>query len=116
MREDLAILPDVSDIKNMDDSKHAEDARRLLSELVAIKLLPSRKEFCHVRDYILTYITLENASKPGCISNMTLAEYSRTEYQNDNSCIITNKSQCWSRNIVYKFPVGSQYHQVFENS
>ena len=83
---------DASDIKNMDVSKHAEDAWRLLLKLVAIKSPPSRKEFCHVRDYILTYIILENASKPGCISNMTLAEYSRREYQNDNLCIIRNKS------------------------
>ena len=72
----------------MYNSKHVEDAQRLILRLVAIKSPPSRKEFCHVRDYILTYIILENASMSGCISNIRLAEFSRREYQNDNSCII----------------------------
>ena len=33
--------------------------------------------YCEARDYLLTSLTFDNASRPGAISNITLGEYKR---------------------------------------
>ena len=40
---------------------------------------------------MLTYVLLENASRSGCISNMTMEEFHKSEAQPDGSYIITVK-------------------------
>ena len=87
--EDLAKLPQPDDINNLDKSIHVSEAIKVLSKLVSVRGPPSRKEFCIVRDYLLTYIILENTFRPGCISNMTLKELERREIQSDGSYIIS---------------------------
>ena len=87
--EDLGKLPQPDNISNLDKSSHVSEAVKVISKLVSVRGPPSRKEFCIVRDYLLTYVILENASRPGCISNMTLKELERREIQSDGSCIIS---------------------------
>ena len=87
--EDLAKLPQPDDINNLDKSSHVSEAVKVISKLVSVRGPPSRKEFCIVRDYLLTYVILENASRPGCISNMTLKELERREIQSDGSYIVS---------------------------
>ena len=75
----------------MDQSNHKKEAIKILSRFTYTPAIPSRKEYCHIRDYIITYIILDNASRSGCISNMTLAEYDKAEVQHDGSYIISMK-------------------------
>ena len=58
------------------------------SWLVLMVLLVG-KNFVSDEIICLTYITLENASRPGCISNMTLKELESREIQSDGSYIIS---------------------------
>ena len=88
MLADLARLPKPDDIRLLDKSQHVSESLKILSKLFCVRSSPSRNEFCHVRDYVFTYIILENASRPGCISNMTMRGLEKTEMQQDGSYII----------------------------
>ena len=79
--EQLSDLPTVEEIRKLDLSYHKKDAIKTLSTFTCTQSLPSRKEYCHVRDYLLTYVILDNASRSGCITNMTLGEYRKAEAQ-----------------------------------
>ena len=74
MLADLVRLPQPDDIRLLDKLQHASESLKILSKFSSVRSSPSRKEFCHVRNYVLTYIILENASRPGCISSMTIRE------------------------------------------
>ena len=74
MLTDLVRLLQPDDIRLLDKSQHASESLKILSTFSSVQSSPSRKEFCHVRNYVLTYIILENASRPGCISSMTIRE------------------------------------------
>ena len=89
--EDLAKLPTPEEIRMLDTSDYKKEAIKTLSFLSVSKEIPSRKGYCLIRNYILTYVVLDNASRVGCISNMTLQEYNGTEVQPDGSYIITVK-------------------------
>ena len=73
--EDLSNLPTANEIHRLDNSQHRKEAIKLLSSLSCDARLPSRKDYCHVRDYLLTYVIIDNGSRTGCISNMTLKEF-----------------------------------------
>ena len=87
MLADLVRLPQPDDIRLLDKSQHAWESLKILSKFSTIRSSPSRKEFCHVRNYFLIYIILENASRPGCISSMTIRELEKFWW------IVHN---CWS--------------------
>ena len=91
--EDFAKLPSPEEIKCLDQSDHKKQAIKIFSRLSCAVAIPCRKEYGQVRDYLLTYILLDNASRSGCISNMTLNEYYKAEIQKDRSYIITVKNQ-----------------------
>ena len=52
---DLARLPQPDGIRVLDKSQHVSEALKILSKLSCVRSSPSRKEVCHVRDYVLTY-------------------------------------------------------------
>ena len=88
MLADLARLRQPVDIRVSDKSQHVSEALKILSKLPCIRSSPSRKEFCHVKDYVLTYIIIENSSQPGCISNVAMKELEKSEMQQGGSYII----------------------------
>ena len=83
MLADLARLLQPDDKRVLDKLQHVSEALKILLKLSCVRSSPNRKEFCYVRDYVLTYIILENASRPGCISNMTMTELEKFEMQQD---------------------------------
>ena len=87
--EDLTKLPTSEEIRNLDNSPHQKQAINLLSQFSCNGKPINRKDYCHARDYLLTYIIMDNASRSGCISNMTLKEYQNAEVQDDGSYIIS---------------------------
>ena len=88
---DLAKLPTPSEIKLLDSSNYKQEANKTLSSLSCTETIPSRKGYCLVTDYLLTYLILDNASRAGCISNMTISEFNNAELQADGSFIIAVK-------------------------
>ena len=89
---DLANLPAAEEIRLLDQCDLKKEAIKTLSLLSVGNSIASRKCYCLVRDYLLTYIVLDNASRAGCISNMTLGEFNASEVQPDASFIITVKN------------------------
>ena len=67
----------------MTDSKHRKDAIKLLSTFSCTTRPPSRRKYCHVRDFLLTYIIIDNGSRSGYISNMTVKEFRNADVQSD---------------------------------
>ena len=86
MLTDLVRLLQPDDIRLLDKSQHASESLKILSTFSSVQSSPSRKEFCHVRNYVLTYILLENASRPGCISSMTIRELEKFWWFVHNCC------------------------------
>ena len=72
---DLARIPSPKDIAALDKSAVVIEARACLDEHKMNGNLPlTRKSYCLTRDFIMTYIILDNASRPGALANMTLKE------------------------------------------
>lgn len=71
----LGQLITANDMKLLDASEPAQRCRRICSELKASTSKPSLKDFCLLRDYIITNLCLDNASRTGALSNMTLGEF-----------------------------------------
>lgn len=87
--EDLSRLPSPEEIRQLDTSDHRKEAIKLLSTFSCTEREPSRREFCLVRDYLLTYIILDNGSRSGCVANMILKEFRRAEAQSNGSYVIS---------------------------
>ena len=51
----------------------------------------TKTNFCLVRDFILTSLIFDNASRPGALSNMTLDEYSRVVFKDGGYVISVKK-------------------------
>ena len=89
--EDLAKLPSPEEIKALDNSDHKNDTIKILNYFQCHRSAPSRKQYCQVRDYLITYAILDNASRSGGVANMTMEEYEAVELQPDGSSIISIK-------------------------
>ena len=87
--EDLSRIPTPNDLRNLDMSNLRKEAIKLLSSLSSTYKEPSRREFCLVRDYLLTYVIFDNGSRSGCVANMTLKEFRKAEAQPNGYYIIS---------------------------
>jgi len=65
-----------ADIKRLDVSNVVKYAKKLLKTR---NCPPSMKEFTTMRDYLLMYLCLDNASRTGALANMTLDEFQRSK-------------------------------------
>ena len=81
--EDLQKFPAKELYKKLDDSEQTKYAICILKSLVGSNKIPSRNEHCTVRDYLITNVLLNNASRPGALANMTLEELYRADEQED---------------------------------
>ena len=76
-------FPKPEEIKEFDNSQIIIMATRTLeNSLMVHGFKINTQHFCLVRDYLLTSLILDNASRPGAIGNMTLHEFSRAKRQN----------------------------------
>ena len=81
--KDREFSPKPEEIKDFDNSQIVIMATRTLeNSLTVYGFKINKQNFCLVRDYLLTSFILDNASRPGAISNMTLHEFSRAKRQN----------------------------------
>lgn len=86
--DDLARLPTPSEICKLDNSSYKDNIIKSLRSFACSDRLASRREYCLARDYLLTYTILDNATRSGCIANMTMKEFKNAEYQSDGSYIV----------------------------
>lgn len=84
---------DLSDIKNMpttelllqfDRSEHLAHAAKLLKQSLARKDSPQvKRDFCMARDYLISSLILDNSTRPGVLSNLTLKEFGEAQKQDE---------------------------------
>ena len=65
-------FPSPEEIEKFDNSSLVKDAKKTISDSHIKGFKLSKLKFCLARDYILTSLIFDNASRPGAISNMTL--------------------------------------------
>ena len=68
-----------------------KDAKKTISDSHIKGFKLSKLKFCLARDYILTSLIFDNASRPGAISNMTLEEFERAIFR-ENRYVISVKN------------------------
>ena len=81
---DMKRFPTPAEIKSLDESEETRLAREALHEYVKDKKREiSKRSFCLVRDYLLTFILFDNASRPSPVASMTLGELNAAVNQRD---------------------------------
>ena len=83
------IFPTPEQILNLDKSDKVKNAKRIIvNSNVGNKFKIRMGNYCEARNYSLTSLIFDNASRPGAISNMTLGEYKRAT-ERDNGYVIS---------------------------
>ena len=88
---DLKRFPTPAEIKSLDQSEEARLAREALHEYVKDNWEISKISFCLNRDYSLTFIVFDNASRPSPVTNMTLGELNAAVSQQDGVVVVSVK-------------------------
>ena len=85
-------FPTPSDIEIFDKSEISNSAIATLKQAATMpNFKVTKTNFCLVRDFILTSLIFDNASRPGALSNMTLDEYSRVVFKDGGYVISVKK-------------------------
>ena len=89
---DLQRLPSHEEMTIFDKSNAVSSAKQLLS-MAACKPNNNitRKEYCSMRDYLISTLIMDNASRSGAIANMTLREYRQVSVSKDDGHLINVK-------------------------
>ncbi|XP_065657834.1 uncharacterized protein LOC136082440 [Hydra vulgaris] len=108
--EDLKKFPNHDKISNFDKSELRALSISTLKEYVCKVNNPSitRAGFCNVRDYLLTHLVLNNASRPGAIANMTLEEFQSADKQDDGYVVSVKKHKA-----SYKGPAHIAFDKIY---
>ena len=108
--EDLHRFPEPDDMTKLDSSK--AESVDLLKMLSSKQCTLTQQTFCKVRDYLLTYALLSNASRPSAISNMTLEEFELADRQDDGFVVSVKKHK-----NSYKGPAHLAFSkELYENA
>ena len=83
--EDISTLRTPQQVKTFDTSDIAREAITLLGEYEGKEggISPSQPEYTAVRDYLLTVLCINNGSRSGTLSNMTLQEFNQATKEDD---------------------------------
>lgn len=73
--EQLEQLITAAEVKQLDQSDHIAYCKTILRNVRVSGKPASFKEFISCRDYVLTYLCLNNASRTGALANMTCKEF-----------------------------------------
>ena len=84
---DVSRFPMPKDICSLDKSDLTKEALSTLKIYSHLDATVTKKSFCLIRDYIMTNLIFDNASRPGAISNMTLKEFDNALHQEDGYVI-----------------------------
>ena len=85
--EDLDKLPTATELTTYDNSNAVKEAVKLLKQALVKKMDVTRKEFCLMRNYLITVLILDNASRSGAIANMTMREFRTVRASGDGHII-----------------------------
>ena len=69
------------EIRDLDNSEYVQYCKRLINKINCGSKSPTFKEYVSVRDYILMYMCLDNASRTGALANMTCKEFDNAIYE-----------------------------------
>ena len=110
---DMTRFPTAEKIKLLDESDLTKDALNTLNFYKCHWNSPIvKKNFCLVRDYILTNVVFDNGSRPGAIANMTLHEFESAINQTDGFVIRVLKHK-----NAHMGPANlSMTHQLYRNA
>nr|XP_047124634.1 uncharacterized protein LOC124807122 isoform X2 [Hydra vulgaris]XP_047126611.1 uncharacterized protein LOC124807913 isoform X2 [Hydra vulgaris] len=86
---DLENFPSAEEIVILDNSDIVLEANKIINTSSTNKL--TKTTFCLARDYLLTCITFDNASRPGAVSNMTLNEFKKSIEKKDGFIVSVMK-------------------------
>ena len=91
---DLQRLPSPVDISAFDKSDAVRYSKQLLRMAMCKPITNLMcKDFCSMRDYLITTLILDNASRSGAIANMTLKEYGQARVSKEGGHLISVKQQ-----------------------
>jgi len=79
--EQLDQLLTSEEIKKLDDSNTVKFCKKVLKEVRDTSRQNSFKEFTNARDYIIMCLCLDNGSRTGALSNMTINEFQKAKPQ-----------------------------------
>lgn len=80
--KDIARMPIPDDFLRFDMSDIVANSKQVLKNTFAKPSYQiSRHEFCNIRDYLITNLIINNGSRPGAISNMTLKQFEDAHFQ-----------------------------------
>ena len=105
-KEDLEKLITPADVQRFDKSKATQEAISILSAHIKNNpsQLPSKTNYCLVRDHLLTRITIDNACRTGPLANMTLGDLEKAKASNDQMVVTILKHKtltaCGPTNLV----------------
>nr|XP_047134363.1 uncharacterized protein LOC124812189 [Hydra vulgaris] len=87
---DFNNFPTAEEIVILDNSDIVKDATNVLKSSNTSFFKVNKTSFCLVRDYLITCIVFDNASRPGAICNMTLNEFS-VAFENTDGFVVSVK-------------------------
>jgi len=70
-----------SDLNTLDNSAHVSYCRHTVTDSTIET--PTMKQFVSVRNYLMMYLCIDNASRTGAIANMTVKEFSKASRENN---------------------------------
>ena len=102
--DQLQHLITTSEVKRLNDSNMVTSCIKTLKAVPLGINPPSFKQFTTVRDYLLMYICLNNASRTGTIANMTGNEFSNAQSQQGTYVrVFDHKTICTSGPAIMCF-------------
>ena len=76
-------LLESKDFIALGNSKLVTYCKKVLIDLKSSDQTPTFKQFTSVRDYLMIYLCIDNASRTGAVANMTCREFFKARFQNN---------------------------------
>ena len=81
--DDFNNLLESKDFIALDNSKLVTYCKKVLIDLKRTDQTPSFKQFTSVRDYLVIYLCIDNASRTGAVANVTCREFLKARFENN---------------------------------
>ena len=109
----MANLKTLQQVKDFDVSTVARTAVKTLADFQNLPsgTMPSQIEYTLVRDYLLTLLCINNASRSGALANMTLGEFRKSQEEDGCFVIKVKKHKTLMTHGPAKLVLSSSLHQ-----
>ena len=81
--DDFNSLLESKDFIALGNSKLVTYCKKVLIDLKSSDQTPTFKQFTSVRDYLMIYLCIDNASRTGTVANMTCREFLKARFKNN---------------------------------